>query len=144
MSSAFPLLTAFRNSLFWKSVVNLDKNFTYPFSGFFTSSKNMQLTLVFFVGSSIFLKFTCVRGNPKTTASSLTNSASACGMATPTSLGNSIPVGKFSSRFIVYQGKTVLLYYIPESPVPIEVKISGRWVVCGRVNNTTRILSGLE
>lgn len=52
-----------------------------------------------------------------------------------------IPPVKFSSRAIVYQGKTVLIYYIPESPVPIEVKKNTQWVVYARRNNTTRILS---
>ncbi len=53
------------------------------------------------------------------------------------------PPVKFSSRTIVYQGKTVLLYYIPESYDKIEVKNkkNTQWVVYERHNNTTRMLS---
>ncbi|MCK4307336.1 ATP-binding protein [candidate division WOR-3 bacterium] len=54
------------------------------------------------------------------------------------------PPVKFSSRTIAYQGKTVLLYDIPESHVPIEVKSNAQWVAYGRINNTTKILSTVE
>lgn len=54
------------------------------------------------------------------------------------------PPVRFSSRAIVYRGKIVLLYYVPESHVPIEVKRNAQWLVYGRNNNTTKILSGME
>lgn len=55
------------------------------------------------------------------------------------------PPVKFSSRAIGYQSKTVFLYYIPESyDMPIEVKRNNQWIVYGRNNNTTTILSGIE
>ena len=54
------------------------------------------------------------------------------------------PPVKFFSCAIVYLRKTVLLYYIPESHVPIEVKRKGQWVAYARNNSTTRILSEVE
>ncbi len=55
------------------------------------------------------------------------------------------PPVRFSSRVIPYQGKTVLLYYVPESDVPIEIRKEGKsWGAHGRVGGITKLLSNIE